>query len=116
MNAVVSKAKLAAVLGMMGSVHDGEALAAARTAERMRRDAGLSWQELLNANQRVDNQAPTAPVSWRQTVAECLNRRGSLRTWEAGFLESLSGFPKISPKQRNCLEAIANRVLRRTAA
>ncbi len=37
MNAVAALPKLAAVLGVMGSDHDGEALAAARTAERIRR-------------------------------------------------------------------------------
>ena len=40
-------AKLAAVLGMMGSEHDGEALSAARTAERLRRHSGLAWADLL---------------------------------------------------------------------
>jgi hypothetical protein len=38
---------LARVLGMLGSSHDGEALAAARKAEEIRRGMGKTWQQLL---------------------------------------------------------------------
>ena len=40
---------LAKVLGMLGSDHDGEVLAAARQAERMRKETGRTWDELLAA-------------------------------------------------------------------
>ncbi len=39
--------KLARVLGMLGSSHDGEVLNAARIAERMVREAGLSWDQVV---------------------------------------------------------------------
>ena len=39
--------KLARVLGLLGSDHDGEVIAAARAAERLRRQTGKSWTELL---------------------------------------------------------------------
>jgi hypothetical protein len=43
-------AKLAKILGMLGSAADGEALAAARRAEKLRRQMDISWSALL----RVD--------------------------------------------------------------
>jgi len=42
--------KLAKVLGMLGSSHDGEALAAARTADSLIRETGLTWQRVLRHN------------------------------------------------------------------
>jgi len=43
-------AKLAKILGMLGSGADGEALAAARRAEKLRRQMDVTWDKLL----RVD--------------------------------------------------------------
>lgn len=39
--------RLARVLGMMGSEHDGEALNAARLAEKIRKEMNKSWQSLI---------------------------------------------------------------------
>src|SRR3954463_4067248 len=39
--------RLAAVLGMMGSDHDGETLNAARQAEKMRKASGKTWADLI---------------------------------------------------------------------
>ena len=47
MNAVVPRERLARVLGMLGSEHDGETLAAARAADMVRRQMGATWSELL---------------------------------------------------------------------
>jgi hypothetical protein len=35
------------VLGLLSSEHDGEVVVAARQAERLRRELGCSWNELL---------------------------------------------------------------------
>jgi hypothetical protein len=35
------------VIAMVGSAHDGEALTAARLAERLLHDGGLTWADLL---------------------------------------------------------------------
>jgi hypothetical protein len=40
-------AKLAKILGMLGSAADGEALAAARRAEKLRRQMDVTWEKLL---------------------------------------------------------------------
>jgi hypothetical protein len=45
--ALVDLQRLARVCGLLGSDHDGEALAAARQAEKIRKKLGLTWEELL---------------------------------------------------------------------
>jgi hypothetical protein len=45
--------KLARVLAMAGSAHEGEALAAIRTADRMLRAAGGSWTDLLEPQEQL---------------------------------------------------------------
>jgi hypothetical protein len=39
--------RLGRVIALVGSAHDGEALAAARTADRLLREAGIGWGDLL---------------------------------------------------------------------
>ena len=46
--------KLIKVLGMTTSVHDGEALAALRTAQRMMAAAKVGWADLLKATYTVE--------------------------------------------------------------
>ena len=47
----MDRSRLAQVLGMMGSAHDGEALNAARVAVRMLKEAGLTWPQMLDGGQ-----------------------------------------------------------------
>lgn len=111
MSAVVSRQKLAAVLARLESPYDGERAAAGLLAARMVRQAGISWEELLSGA------APPRPRQhWRETIAELLAQPAALRTWEAGFLESLQHFPRLSPKQASVLRQIAERVLQERAA
>lgn len=42
-----SRDTLVKSLGMLGSDHDGEVLAAARTVERLRRKFGVTWEQLV---------------------------------------------------------------------
>jgi hypothetical protein len=42
-----ARSKLAKVLGMLAFAHDAEVLVAARQAERLRRELGVTWKELL---------------------------------------------------------------------
>jgi hypothetical protein len=46
--------KLVKVLGMMGSEHDGEALAALRTAQKMMAAAKVSWKDLLKPTVTIE--------------------------------------------------------------
>jgi len=43
-----TKERLVAILGMLGSAHDGEILAAAKAAEAERKRLGTTWRELLS--------------------------------------------------------------------
>jgi len=52
--------RLIAILGMLGSEHDGEKAAAATQAEAFRRKHGMTWAELLAASQEAP-QAPPRP-------------------------------------------------------
>jgi hypothetical protein len=48
MAAKLDRVRLVKVLGMLGSRHDGEVLAAARLAQYMLGQAKMSWADLLN--------------------------------------------------------------------
>jgi hypothetical protein len=116
MSAMVTRDKIAAVLGMMGSEHDGEALAAARMAERLRLQIGATWSELLT--ERPPQPQPhrttyrASPIrTWRDTCAELVKRKGCLNHWEVGFVSRLPDFRVLSVKQRRILDEIALRVL-----
>ncbi len=104
------RAKLAAVLGMLGSEHDGEVLNAARTASRMVQAAGLTWRDVIAP---VDP-TPAQPPAWRKIVVHCLRDHARrLSTWEWQVLVNLDGGRRISAKQLEVLEQIAARLARR---
>ena len=50
------------------------------------------------------------PAAWRETVAECLARPGSLKPWEQGFMRDILRQGRLSPKQRNIVNEIATRL------
>lgn len=54
--------------------------------------------------------ADPPPPAWRETVAECLARPGSLKQWEQGFLRDILRQRRLSPKQRNIVNEIAARL------
>jgi hypothetical protein len=86
---------------MLGSLHDGEVLAAARTAETLRSQSGNTWYELLGAEPGRDP---------HDTILRCLDHPELLTDWELEFLLSLRGFSVPSPKQLAILERIAAKV------
>ena len=112
MPALLSKTdrqKLAKLLGLTGSDHDGERAAAALAAHRLVTKIGLTWNQVLDPPP-AEHRLPELGT-WRKTVAELLQHPGSLRAWEAKFLADLPNFRRISVKQRYCLKEIADRVL-----
>jgi hypothetical protein len=97
---------------MMGSDHDGEALAAARQAERIRRQAGVTWDQIISppaaARPPPD---PPKPPDWRATVAACCARRDRLTAWEWDFLAELATYRHApSDRQTEILGRIHARV------
>lgn len=62
--------RLASILGMLGSEHDGERASAARKAEQLRRKADATWDELLTG--QIVYELPKQQRTWpRQTITEC---------------------------------------------
>ena len=104
--------KLAAICGRFGSPFDGERATAAGLADRLVRDHGVSWSDVLHAE-------PPLPVIiqpqttryWRQCAEELLYEHpGAVNDWEVGFLQSiLQKGVALSIKQENILRRIATK-------
>jgi hypothetical protein len=105
MSAPLPRAKLAAILGLLGSDHDGEVLAAARMAERIRRAAGTTWPDLLAA----PDPSPSRFVHWRVLLSRAQAKPELLSPWEAGFLASIARRTSTTPKQHAVLQRLAER-------
>jgi hypothetical protein len=129
---------------MLGSAHDGEVVAAAaRRADELMKDAGLTWPEALRDTQAdlaeraarmllPENEElraaldcvharPSLPRWQEPRTAEkafdlCLLWRDRLTEWEAGFVSSIARRTRISEKQRAMLIAAKIRRLARADA
>jgi len=107
---VIDRARLALLLGMMGSDHDGEALNAARTAHGMVREARLSWPEILEREPPASNVARLRGDVER-LLGHC--RCCRLNPWGRDFLASMAERSGgLSPKQAAALERIKSKVAR----
>src|SRR5690349_19360119 len=82
------RTRLIRLLGMMGSDHDGEALNAARLADRLIRERRATWSEVVATGDPPVR--PQPPRTWRETLAACRAQPDRLSPWEAEFLASLS--------------------------
>jgi hypothetical protein len=114
MNAITpARERLVMCLGMLGSAHDGEVLAAAKAAERLRRQSGATWGELLQAPSADGQSEPRgaragAAGGWREVVRVGLSRAASLSAWERQFLAVLASYQRDpSDKQIGILAGIA---------
>jgi len=115
-SAALDREQLAKLLGMLGSAHDGEALAAAQQAEHLRAEAGLTWTQIIG---------PVLPPSRPQhqhieTVADAfefvLDNEEELTDWEAAFARSIRRQRSpISTKQIAIPDQILEKVRRAQA-
>ncbi len=101
------RTKLIAILGMLGSEFDGERAAAALKASELVKANGLTWHDLLSP-QPQQPQDP-AVANWRAMLHDCM-ASNLMTEWERGFLQSLMGFRKISPKQMAVLVRVHSKV------
>jgi len=97
----LDRGRLARVLGLLGSAHDGEVLAAARAAEQLRSLANATWGELLGAEPADEA---------HDLIISCLDEADLLTPWEIEFLRSLRGFSDPTDKQLAVLQRIALKV------
>src|SRR3954447_14533475 len=112
MTALVDRQRLARVCGLFGSEHDGEALAAARQAEKIRKKVGLIWEELLvpSARQRSADPPPEDLTDWRWACHFCLERYQWLSSWELDFVATVARYTKTpSAKQMIILQRLVAR-------
>jgi hypothetical protein len=101
-------AKLAKVLGMLGSDHDGEVAAAGRRANALIKNAGLTWAQVIRPGGSRRCWRSLSPGA--DCAALCLLWPEALTDWEAAFCRSIAGRHRISPKQTDVLERIARKV------
>src|SRR3954466_4710142 len=112
MTALVDLKRLARVCGLFGSEHDGEALAAARQAEKIRKKVGLTWEELLvpSARQRSREPPPEDLMDWRWACHFCLECSRWLTRWELDFVATVARYQKApSAKQLIILHRLVAR-------
>ena len=108
--------KLVKVLGLLGSAHDGEVVAAGRRAHSMLKAMGLSWRDVIAAAAPRSEQPQRPQRRWRRptspsdTAALCLLWPEVLTDWETNFCRSIVGRRRISAKQTVVLDRIARKV------
>ena len=106
-------AKLAKVLARLGSPYDGERATAGAMADRMVKDAGLTWSDVVGV---VMPAMPTAQRTWREpqthreAAAVCLANLDVLSEWEQGFCRSIARQNRLSPKQWVILDRVLDKV------
>jgi hypothetical protein len=109
-------AKLAKILGMLGSDYDGEIAAAGRRANAMVKRAGLTWDEVISSSAPIPQRPHRPPRRWRKpgtpsdTAALCMQWSEVLTDWEADFCRSIVGRRRISAKQTVVLDRLARKV------
>jgi len=106
-----NRERLVKFCGMLGSDHDGERANAARMADKLVRDAGLTWQHVIGAalpaapqpQPRAQQQPPPRPAYQSSHIEMArqilMHRRNWLTGWEVEFLESLTTRRSLSDKQ-----------------
>lgn len=96
---------VAKLLGLIGSAHDAEALAAARKAHELVKARGITWPDLLG----LDAMPPEV-----EHVALARDLLGKGRTictpWELRFLRGILAFKTLSPSQQDTLDGIREKV------
>jgi hypothetical protein len=111
-----TKTRLIKLLGMMGSIHDGEILNAARLAHRLVKEAGLTWEQAIggitgeqlrkaehngfNRGYEVASAKYRTPT-WRALCETLLeDYADALTPWEEGFVQNFLERRWGSPTER----------------
>ena len=110
--------RLVKVLGMLGSAHDGEVVAAARQAGKILQQHGHTWSDLphlatpppIPESIRPRPAPPPTSGDWHDAAAACLRRADLLTEWERDFVGTLTGRRKLTAKQAAVLAKIVDRV------
>ena len=112
--ATIDRERLAKLCGMFGSDHEGERANAAAAADRLVRQAGLRWPDVIAAPRLAPPSPELDPIRDPFGAARfCLDFRVALSVWEAEFcrgvgLQAAAG-RRLSDKQF----AILGRILQK---
>jgi hypothetical protein len=118
--------RLAQLLGMLGSHHDGEVLNAAKAAHRLFAQLQTTWLALLAATPEQLEEAydigyragvlagahSMRPRSWREVCRQALDdHERELSEWEITFCSDYlqRGWPNPTPRQEAVLRRIADK-------
>lgn len=103
--------RLARVLGMLGSAHDGEIAAAGRRANALVIAAGLTWPQVVAPPPRITATAAPANVWARETIEVARANPERLNEWERRFVISLCWQQRpLTPRQLSKLSEIADKL------
>jgi hypothetical protein len=105
--------RLAKLLGMLGSDHEGERANAATIADRMLRERGLTWRDILPDQPAGPTQPPAtkrAPRNWRADIELLAHATRLLTPWEEQFVASVRRQRRFSKKQAAIIARLAGRV------
>ena len=113
----IDRDRLVKLLGLLGSDFDGEIVAAARQAERLRADAGLTWREIVLPALSPPRPQQRAAMSFTEAVRFVLDHEDALTAWESDFGRSIQRQNSpLSPKQISILERLVEKVRRAEAS
>ena len=114
MTAPLNLQRLGKLLALIGSSFDAEALAAARAADRLVRDAGLTWPDVLIIS---DNHRSLTHGSVDNAIDFCTQQLYRLTIWEREFVACIRRQRRpLSARQLNCLYRIVDRLRARAEA
>jgi hypothetical protein len=106
MSAPLDRDKLVKTLGMLGSAHDGEVAAAGRTADRLIRQAGLRWPDIIPPRLSPPRRSGEIETI-EDAIAFVLAQAEALSEWEFNFAQSIAKQRRpLSPKQHAVLERL----------
>jgi hypothetical protein len=99
--------KLAKICGLFGSEHPGERAAAAAQADKLVREYGLTWGQVISAARSHEPPLDSEP---EQLIRFALGRAELLNDWERSFLTSIQGRWHLTDKQWVKLNQIVEKV------
>lgn len=99
------RARLAKLLGLTGSSHDGEVLAAARKAQEFLKDKGTTWPQVLGLDAM-----PHQPAHVSLARELLVKGEGLCTRWEINFLREVATLQTLSDYQRLTLKGIREKV------
>ena len=101
--------RLVKLLGMIGSDHDGEALNAARLADKLVREAGLTWAEVFSEGSPKTKRISVDPGEIVEEIVEIYKSCIHLRSRDISFLNGIEGHYYLSEKQLAWLHDLLER-------